>query len=67
MGYAAFKELVGEAIVASLQPLQERYREILADKTFLNALLKESRERACAIAFKTLRKVYKKIGFYRGE
>lgn len=67
VGYASFKETVGEAIATHLQPLQERYKQIICDKTYLHTLLKESRERASAIAYKTLRKVYKKMGFYKGE
>ena len=67
VGYAIFKEAVGEAVAGYLQPLQERFKEIVADKSYINKVLEEGKERAGDIAYKTLRKVYKKIGFYRGE
>lgn len=67
VGYGSFKERVGEVVAEHLAPLQERYREFVADKSYINTVLEEGRERAANIAYKTLRKVYKKIGFYRGE
>ncbi len=67
VGYANFKETVGEAVAKYLAPIQERYRELVADKRYIDTVLRDGRERAGDIAYKTLRKVYKKIGFYRGE
>ena len=65
LGYGALKEAVAEAVVAEFAPIQARYNEIIADKEGLNAMLKANAERAQALAQRTLRKVYKKVGLYQ--
>lgn len=62
-GYGAFKPRVGEAVVEILRPIQEEARRILADKSYLESVYRAGAERAGYVAEKTLRKVYKKIGF----
>jgi len=62
-GYGDLKSAVAEAVVEELKPLQERYRQIRADKAYLNAIMKEGAETAYANSQRLLRKVYKKIGF----
>ena len=62
-GYGAFKPAVGEAVVEMLRPIQEETRRILADKAYLESVYRAGAEKASYIASKTLRKVYKKIGF----
>ena len=37
----------------------------MADKAYLNGIYKAGAEKASYIAGKTLRKVYKKVGFYQ--
>ncbi len=64
-GYGAFKPAVAEAVVETLKPIQDRYQTYLSDKAQLEACMKDGAEKAEAIARKTLRKVYKKIGFYQ--
>ena len=64
-GYGAFKPAVAEAVVETLKPIQDRYQAYLSDKAQLEALMKDGAEIAAAIARRTLRKVYKKIGFYQ--
>lgn len=66
VGYAEFKDAVGESVANVLTPLQQRQRELIADKDHLSRILREGSEKAYAIARKTLDKVYRKIGFYRG-
>ncbi len=61
-GYAEFKKDVAEAIVAELEPVQNKVRELLADKKQLEAIYKAGAEKANYVAAKTLRKVQKKIG-----
>ena len=65
LGYGALKEAVMEAVLAELTPIQERYSAIIADKEGLNAMLRRNAERASALAARTLRKVYKKVGLYQ--
>lgn len=61
-GYAEFKEAVGEAVVAALTPVQERYREYVGNRDYLNKVMKEGAEKASYLAGKTLSKVYRKVG-----
>ena len=62
-GYGVFKPAVGEAVADYLRPIREEAARILADKAYLQSVYKEGAERAGYIARKTLRKVYKKVGF----
>ena len=62
-GYGAFKPAVGEAVVEALRPIQDETNRILKDKAYLESVYKAGAEKAGYIANKTLRKVYKKIGF----
>lgn len=62
-GYAGFKSDVAETIISELNPIQNRVRELLADKTYLEEVYKRGAEKANYIANKTLRKMQKKIGF----
>ncbi len=63
--YGRFKEELGELIAESLSPIQDRYNEIIADKEYLSKICKQNAERASYAAQKTLRKVYRKVGFYQ--
>jgi len=62
-GYGAFKPVVGEAVVELLRPIREKTLELLTDKAYLQDVFKKGAEKASYTANKTLRKVYKKIGF----
>ncbi len=62
-GYGAFKPAVGEAVVRMLRPIQEETKRILADKSYLESVYRAGAEKAGYAAEKTLRKVYKKVGF----
>ena len=62
-GYGAFKPAVADAVIEMLRPIQAEASRILADKAYLQGVYKDGAERASYIARKTLRKVYKKVGF----
>lgn len=62
-GYGDFKLCVGEAVVETLRPIREQAERLMADKSYLESVYKQGAERAAATANKTLRKVYKKVGF----
>lgn len=64
-GYGDFKLAVGEACADGLAPLQEEYARLMADKGYLEGILKEGASYASYLASKTLSKVYRKIGFYQ--
>ncbi|MFU0372053.1 tryptophan--tRNA ligase, partial [Acinetobacter baumannii] len=55
-GYGKFKDAVAE-------PIQKRYDEISADKAYLQEVLTSGAERAEAIAYRTMLKIRKKIGY----
>ena len=61
-GYGDFKLAVGEAVADELAPLQQRYAELMADKSYLDGMIKMNDEKAAYYANKTLRKVQKKVG-----
>ncbi len=61
-GYGEFKMAVGEAVADELSPLQERYRSLMADKTYIDSMIRKNDEKASHYAWKTLRKVQKKVG-----
>ena len=62
-GYGIFKPAVGVAVVELLRPIREQTELLLRDKAYLEQIYKEGAERAQYLAMKTLRKVYKKVGF----
>ena len=62
-GYGAFKPAVGEAVVETLRPIREEASRIMKDKAYLEQVYKAGAEKASYVAEKTLRKVYKKVGF----
>ena len=62
-GYGDFKVKVGESVVEMLRPIREESERILKDKAYLEKVYREGAERASYVANKTLRKVYKKVGF----
>ena len=60
--YSDFKQDLTEVVVESLAPIQAKYNELINDKVYLAEVLSEGAEKASKIAFKTIRKVYKKSG-----
>ncbi|MCQ2510916.1 MAG: tryptophan--tRNA ligase [Lachnospiraceae bacterium] len=64
-GYGKFKPAVAEAVIENLRPIREEAERLIKDKAYLNSVYKEGAERASYVANKTLRKVYKKVGFYQ--
>ena len=62
-GYGAFKQTVGEAVVELLRPIRERALLLMKDKAYLEDVCRQGAEKAGYVANKTLRKVYKRVGF----
>ena len=59
--YGDFKKAVADAVIEELEPFQARYKEIIANKSYVEAL-KEGAEKASKIANQTLKKVQKAVG-----
>ena len=62
-GYGDFKMAVGEACADGLAPMQTEFKRLMADKAYLETIMRENADQASYIARKTLSKVYRKIGF----
>ena len=62
-GYGDFKTAVGEAVVETLRPIQEKYAKLTADKAYLEQCWHEGAPKAEAVARRTLQKVMKKVGY----
>ncbi len=62
-GYGDFKLAVGEACADSLGVIRDRFDALMADKAYLEAVMKNGSEKAAKVAYKTLSKVYRKVGF----
>ena len=62
-GYGDFKPAVGDAVIETLRPIRENAEQMIAEKAYLQEVYTKGAEKASAIARRTLRKVYKKVGF----
>ena len=63
MGWGQFKPLLAEAAVAALEPIQQRYRELMQDRSQLESVLRDGRERASVVAEANVQRVRKSMGF----
>jgi tryptophanyl-tRNA synthetase len=64
--YGPLKSAAADAVVALLEPIQARYRELLDDRAQLATLLRTGSEKAHAVASATLKRVYDNIGLLAG-
>ena len=62
-GYGDFKAAVGEACADGLAPVREEFARLVADKAYLEEVMKNGAAEAAYYARKTLSKVRRKIGF----
>ena len=62
-GYGKFKPVVGDAVIEHLRPIREESQRLLKDKAYLEGVYRDGAMKASYVAEKTLRKVYKKVGF----
>ncbi|MNY75912.1 Tryptophan--tRNA ligase [compost metagenome] len=60
--YGPFKKDLAEVVVAKLEPIQERYRQIRESGEITN-ILRQGAERAEEMAAATLAEVQKRMGF----
>ena len=61
--YSDFKTELGDITADFLEPIQNKYNEIIQDKSYLESVLAKGAENAFYRARKTLSKVYRKVGF----
>jgi tryptophanyl-tRNA synthetase len=64
MRYGDLKKQVGEAVVAALEPIQQRYRDIVAETGYVARVLDEGAQRIIPIANQTIETVKRAMGLY---
>ena len=62
-GYGTFKAAVADAVVEGIRPIRAEYDRIIKDKAYLQDIYRSGAESAHRMASRTLKKVYKKVGF----
>ena len=62
-GYGVFKAAVGDAVVETLRPIREQAGRLIADKAYIKQVYTDGDLKASRVARRTLRKVYRKVGF----
>ncbi|HEX7361624.1 MAG TPA: tryptophan--tRNA ligase [Bryobacteraceae bacterium] len=62
MRYGEFKKLVAEAVIARLEPIQRRYREIVAERGYIESVLQQGREQVLPLAEDTVQKAKRAMG-----
>ncbi|MGX8717232.1 MAG: tryptophan--tRNA ligase, partial [bacterium] len=60
--YGTFKDVVAEAVIEHLKPMQTKYAELMADQAYLQSVLDKGREVAQKRADRMMSKVYRKAG-----
>ncbi|HUN23133.1 MAG TPA: tryptophan--tRNA ligase [Anaerolineales bacterium] len=61
-GYGELKDAVADVVVAVVNPIREEYHRLLTDRAHIEQVMAGGKERAQAVARKTLGKVKKRIG-----
>lgn len=64
--YGDLKKRVADIVVAHLEPLQARYREIVSEPGYLLGLLRQGAERVTPIADSTVNLAKRQMGLYTG-
>jgi tryptophanyl-tRNA synthetase len=64
MRYGDLKKTVADAVIAHIEPIQDRYREITADPGYIGRVLSQGAERVSPVANDTVQKVKKAMGLY---
>ena len=63
MGWGQFKPLLAEVTIEALKPIREQYQEIMNNKGDLDSVLREGRQKAEAVANRTLARVKDALGY----
>lgn len=65
MNWGTFKNVLADALIDHLHPIQTRYSEIMSDVGYLDSVLAEGAKKAADIADVTLGNVYHAMGFLK--
>ena len=63
MGWGDFKKLLTETTINALKPIQDKYAEVMAEKGYLESVLREGRQKASEVANQTLKDVKLALGY----
>lgn len=66
MRYGDLKKRVTEATVAALEPIQAKYRDLMANRDHLRSILQTGADRIAPIAEETVRLAKERTGLYTG-
>ena len=66
-GYGEFKAALVDVVVARLQPIRERFSELMADQSELDSVLRAGAERAAEVADRTLARVRERVGLVQNR
>ncbi len=64
MRYGEFKKRVAEAVIARLEPIQQRYRELSMDPSYVDQVLQRGRKHVFPLAEATICKAKRAMGLY---
>ncbi len=64
MRYGDFKKRAAEAVIARLEPIRRRFREVTADPSYLDSVLARGKDRVAPIAADTIQKTKRAMGLY---
>ena len=64
LSWGTFKPLLGEAVIAHLEPIQKKYAEIRADQAYLDSVLLKGQEQAEAVAELSVKWAKDAMGFH---
>lgn len=65
LNFSAFKNFITEVAVAHLAPITQKMRELLADTSYLDSILKDGAQRAQALSSSTMNEVKDIVGFLK--
>ena len=64
MRYGDLKKTVAESVATALTPIQQRYREITGDRSYIAKVLAQGAERVRPAARDTVERVKRAMGLY---
>jgi len=64
MRYGDLKKQVAEQVIEKLEPIQRRYREVVAEPGYVDGVLEDGAEHVSLIAKSTIRLVKERMGLY---
>jgi tryptophanyl-tRNA synthetase len=64
MRYGDLKKQVADAVVAALEPIQQRYREITSEAGYIAGVLEDGARKVSPVARDTVNKVKKAMGLF---